>query len=167
MRFIILPFIISSSAFCQPAVSNVRIPAVSLSHGSAQVLFDTSQVLSPSACGPQFDPGKGCYRARLKTSSCSSGIGGTLFYNDYHAVSPSQYSLAMNLSGLAPATLYYVCPEVSSNGVTWSTGVEQTFTTAALPAVHPALPIAPTAFVIPPAPAIGGGSCGSGSGTCA
>src|SRR5688572_18366627 len=130
-------------------VSNVRIPTASLSHGSAQVLFDTSAILSPTACGPAFSPGLSCWRLRLNTAACSGGTGGTLFTADYHAAPSLQYSMAMNLSGLAPGTTYNVCPEVSSNGTTWSTGVTASFTTPALPAVHPVLPIAPTAFVIP------------------
>ena len=72
----------------------------------------------------------------------------------------------MNLTGLAPGTAYNVCPEVSNDGVTWSTGVSAPFTTLPLPAVHPALPIAPSPFVIPASPVIGGGTCGSGSGNC-
>src|SRR6266481_6440977 len=166
MRSIILPFIITASAFSQPIVSNVRIPVAGLSHGSAQVLFDTSSVLSPSACGSQFSPGLGCWRLRLSTAACSGGTDGTLFRPDYHAAPSLQYSMAMNLTGLAPGTAYNVCPEVSNDGVTWSTGVSAPFTTLPLPAVHPALPIAPSPFVIPASPVIGGGTCGSGSGNC-
>lgn len=151
----------------QPTVSNVQIPTASLSHGSAQVLFDTSAVLSASACGGQFTPGAACWRLRVNTSACSGGTGGTVFNPDYHAAPSLQYSMAMNLTGLAPSTAYNVCPEVSNDGITWSTGVSAPFTTLPLPAIHPALPAPPAIFVIPASPAIGAGSCGTGSGTCA
>ncbi len=50
------------------------------------------------------------------------------------------------VGGLLPNTTYDVCPEGSSDGQNWSSGQGVRLTTTSLPALHPALPIAPQRF---------------------
>jgi hypothetical protein len=50
------------------------------------------------------------------------------------------------LGGLPAGTLIHVCPEVSNDFATWSSGTETTFTTLALPATHPVLPTSPATY---------------------
>jgi hypothetical protein len=69
-------------------------------------------------------------RVRYGTSSCASGSGGTVQNSGTALFTYVRYGMTAQLSGLAPSTLYHVCPEVSSNGgSTWSNGADATFTT--------------------------------------
>lgn len=111
-------------------VNNINFPFVS--HGSFSVAW-TSLTDSTND------------RIRYNTSSCSAGTGGNVQTNFLGFIKASYARLA--IGGLAPSTTYFVCPEVSKDGgATWSTGAEATVTTAALPAIHPAPPIAPLDF---------------------
>lgn len=71
--------------------------------------------------------------------TCIGGTGGTV--TGRVTVASSE-----DIGGLKASTVYNLCPEVSSNGTTWSTGFSTSFTTLAAPATHPALPIAPATF---------------------
>jgi hypothetical protein len=118
------------SAFAQPTVANVRIDFIS--HSEARVRYD----LSSSACYE---------RARYGlTSNYETDPGGGI--QDFHAGQAwcGQFDIGGQISGLAPATPYHVCAQASTDGTNWSPCVDTTFTTASLPAVHPAPPIVPT-----------------------
>jgi hypothetical protein len=120
----------AGTAFAQPTVSNIRIDFIS--HSEARVRYD----LSASACYE---------RARYGLSTdYETGPGGGI--QDFHAGSVwcGQFDIGGSISGLAPATLYHVCAQASADGTNWSPCVDATFTTAALPAIHPAPPVVPT-----------------------
>jgi hypothetical protein len=121
---------LAGTAAAQPVVSNVRIDFIS--HSEARIRYD----LSASAC---FE------RARygVDTGYETGSAGGI---QDFHAGQAwcGQLDIGGQISGLAPQTLYHVCAQASTDGINWSRCVDTTFTTAPLPAVHPAPPIVPT-----------------------
>ena len=119
----------AGTAFAQPTVSNVRIDFIS--HSEARIRYD----LSASACYE---------RARYGLSTgYETGPGGGI--QDFHAGQAwcGQLDIGGQISGLAPETLYHVCAQASTDGTNWNPCVDATFTTAALPAVHPAPPAVP------------------------
>jgi hypothetical protein len=120
----------AGTAFAQPTASNIRIDFIS--HSEARIRYD----LSASACYERA-------RYGLNTNY-EIGPGGGI--QDFHAGSAwcGQFDVGGSISGLAPATLYHVCAQASADGTNWSPCVDATFTTAALPAIHPAPPVVPT-----------------------
>ncbi len=104
-----------------------------VSHGSVAVVFGASS--APAHV-----------RLRYGLSSCVGGSGQNLQVGNIASGNLYTSGNSMNLAGLAPGTLYHVCVELSNDNVTWSSGFDSTFTTAPLPTVHPALPIAPMTF---------------------
>ncbi len=133
MKKILAGLAVALSAFGAPAVSNIRTDQIT--HSTFRVVFDVS--------GPYVS-----YRMRYTASpgTCSRGSGGTVQRNGGSPGSLVSLGQRANVSGLAPSTTYNVCPEVSADGATWSSGAQASFTTLALPSPHPALPIAPATF---------------------
>lgn len=120
----------SMDAKAIPVISNASVDFIS--HGTVRLRFNQSE--TP-------------FRFRIRISSgasCAAGSGG------YVQQGVEGAGVGTNagwiVGGLLSDTMYHTCIEASSDGVTYSTGTEITFTTTALPAVHPALPIAPLAF---------------------
>ena len=115
------------SAFGQ-TVSNITFDGIGDS--SVRVIFNVSASFN-------------AMRVRYGTSTCTSGAGGTVQINGTSPASYMLFGMTTDLSGLAPSTLYHVCPEVSGNGgSTWSTGADATFTTAARTQTFPLAPLA-------------------------
>jgi hypothetical protein len=81
----------------------------------------------------------------VSSGSCTSGTGGSVLTNVANG-GPSVYGFSFIVSGLQPTTTYQFCPEVSADGVNWSSGVGATWTTLPLPTPHPATPIPPATF---------------------
>ncbi len=122
----ILLFGFALCTFAQ-TVSNIRFDGVGDS--SARVLFDVTGSFN-------------AFRIRYGTSDTVSGAGGFLQLNGTAPSTYSNFDQTGNISGLAPATLYYVSPEVSSDGgVTWSSGISARLMTLSRTQT---LPIAPT-----------------------
>ena len=124
MRRLISFLIIAAAAIAQPTVSNVRLDIVPApngagSHSSMRFRWNVSS----QACYHRIKFGK--------TSSYGSSISN---------IGCATNDLGWALSGLAPSTTYFYAVESSFDGVTWSTPVTGTFTTAVLPSPHPAPP---------------------------
>lgn len=62
---------------------------------------------------------------------------------------PSGYYLGYNLGSLADNTFYHVQLQASPDNATWTSAPDTTFTTAPLPAQHPAYPAKPVRFSVP------------------
>lgn len=105
-----------------------------LSHSVVRVKFNVSSSYSALRMRYIASPG-----------SCRSGTGGSV---QTIASTLARFTSGMTdiVGGLTPNTTYEICPEVTSDGVSWSSSVGVTVTTLPLPAVHPALPIAPATF---------------------
>ena len=131
MKFLSI-FILSISAWAAPTVSNIRIDDIT--HSSARITWDADAL---SNCQKtQYGP-TAAYGTTQGTYQCTGAFQGADGSTNQQAI----------LSGLAPSTTYHICPQSSTDsGATWSTCVDANFTTLALPAVHPALPTAPTTF---------------------
>jgi hypothetical protein len=104
-----------------------------LSHSVVRLHFNAS--------GPFTDARS---RATVAPASCTTGTGGLVqpFEKGGHYFT----GVNMIVAGLTPATRYNICPEVSADGATWSSGAGVTITTLPLPAIHPALPVPPATF---------------------
>jgi hypothetical protein len=124
-KLIILSVLSVISANCQ-TVSSARI--WNLSHSSLSVTFNSSTTFN-------------YIRLRFGTSDCSTGTGAVVYPNGFNVGSVT--SASANLAGLSPNTTYYVCPEISTNGTSWSSGFSVTATTLPLPAQHPLPPVHP------------------------
>ncbi|HEY3457547.1 MAG TPA: hypothetical protein VGK64_23400 [Bryobacteraceae bacterium] len=105
-----------------------------LSHSVVRVKFNVSSNYSALRTRYIAAPG-----------SCTSGTGGTVQTSTSNLARFTS-GMANVIGGLTPNTTYQICPEVTTDGVNWSTGAGVTVTTLPLPAVHPALPIAPATF---------------------
>lgn len=82
-------------------------------------------------------------RCRYNTTSTSGGTGGYLQSPGTSVTTYRNYASACTIGGMAPSTLYYVSPEVSTDaGANYSTGTEATFTTLARTITAPIPPIA-------------------------
>lgn len=86
-------------------------------------------------------------RIRYGTSSCSGGTGGTVLLVGTSIGTFGLYDVTATLSGLAPNTLYYVCPEVTSGG-SYSSGISNTVTTLPRTQILPT-PATPVSLVFP------------------
>ncbi len=131
----LLLFLLSLSAFAQ--VPTVTITGSdTISHSVVGITFSTN--IQPLTIRLRYIASPG---------TCTSGTGGfvqTTLANGSGEISPR--FIRMNATGLAPSTQYQFCPEATTDGTNWSSGVGSTFTTLPLPAVHPALPIPPATF---------------------
>ena len=130
-------FLTAVSVFGQaPAMVPGSISVDQISHSGARLQWQTVQ--------PSSTVGSWNYQ-RLRTiqspGACEGGAGGTLTEGGSNL---QRYSAVVG--GLLPNTSYDVCPEGSSDGQNWSSGQGITFTTTALPATHPALPVPPRQF---------------------
>lgn len=122
-----------------PTISHIMISAVS--HASFNIQY---KLASPGFVQVRYGVSSGSYTY----SSVSYMVYGN--GSDYNNV-----DVSISIGGLAPGTTYYVLPmarpnQDDDNGIckVASCGaVEQVITTAALPAVHPALPTPPNAWV--------------------
>ena len=124
---LILLGVVASAAFAQP--SDVVI--IQTTH---------STIYGSFASDPPY-----AIRVRYgETISYEGGAGGGVQgqYAAIHYPTDGRYRFA--IAGLKPDTLTYGCVQTSADAVTWSACATFTSTTAALPAVHPALPIAAT-----------------------
>src|SRR2546423_15712205 len=101
-----------------------------LSHSVVRVKFNVSSSYSGLRLRYIASPG-----------SCTGGSGGSVQTSG----ATGRFTSGMTdiLAGLTPNTTYQICPEVTSDGGNWSSQAGVTVTTLPLPAVHPALPVAP------------------------
>lgn len=131
-RYLLLLFLLPLGAFAQvPVVSGVF--ADGLSHSVVRLTFNVNQAYSNARVRYVASPG-----------TCTGGTGGTV-----QLLEPAAYfttGMRIVVGGLPPNTTLQLCPETTSDNVNWSSGVGITVTTLPLPAIHPALPIAPQAF---------------------
>ena len=124
MRRVIVLLIFAVAAIGQPVVSNVRTDYVPAPNGAAPHSYMRFRWnVNSSACYHRIQFGK------------TVSHGNTLFNQGCQV-----NDLGFPLSGLAPSTTYFYLVQSSFDNATWSTGVTGSFTTAALPATHPALP---------------------------
>lgn len=84
------------------------------------------------------------FRIRYRTSDCTDGMSNYLQTNNANPAFFVLYGMTAQLSGLAPSTLYHVCPEVRNGAGAWSSGVEGTFTTLARTTTTPTAPTTPS-----------------------
>ncbi len=130
MRYFLLFTFLSVSCFGL-TVSSVGF--TNISHGSLQVTFNADSAIA-----------NGRIRYAASPATCTAGSGGTVVYPGIRTNRTTPYMVA--LSGLAASTSYQICPEITADGNTWTTGVGAVVTTSALPGVHPAPPLAPATF---------------------
>ena len=115
----------------QPAVSNIRADGVG--HSSLRLTWDAN--VKPNAARVRFGP----------TAEYEQGRGGGIMR--YQTATFSGRDIAEVVTGLAPATQYHFCPQISTDqGKTWSECVDFTATTAPKPEIHPAYPAPPHSF---------------------
>ncbi|HMF77565.1 MAG TPA: hypothetical protein VK604_18045 [Bryobacteraceae bacterium] len=128
----LIGLLFAASALAQ-APTPVGVQFQHISHSSVAVVFGASSA-------------PGYVRLRYGLSSCAGGSGQNLQVGTISVGNLYTAGNSMNLAGLAPNTLYHVCVELSNNNATWSSGSDATFTTAPLPAEHPAKPVPPMTF---------------------
>jgi len=128
-------------------VSNIR--RAGLSHSSVNIQYDVSAATGTGWCQILFGLSSGNYTYAVENAATYTPPNG----------SDTSNGCQINMQGLAPGTTYYASPTVrtSASNTPWTANVcqqggscgatEQTFTTAALPAVHPAPPTAPTTWI--------------------
>lgn len=132
-RVALITFFLGSAAaaFAQPGVYNIR--AETVSHSVVRLLWDSTSV-----------PNKIRVRYGL-TAAYEAGPGGGI--QAAANVSFVANDITVNVSGLAPSTLYNFCPQASSDGgTTWSECINFPVMTAPRQATHPEYPEAPPAF---------------------
>jgi hypothetical protein len=127
MRLLIL-LAATLPALAQPTVSSIRLDYVPAPNGSAPHSYIR-------------------FRWNVSSQACNHRVnyGQTISYGYTNSASQCQTNdLGFDLTGLKPNTPYFYQVQSSFDGATWSTGGTGSFTTAVLPAVHPAPPqIAP------------------------
>jgi hypothetical protein len=126
--------LLTLSAWGAPTVSNIS--TVRKSHSTVTLRFDMSSIGAHT-------------RVRYGLTTSYDGAGafpdsGVQTYNLYDANASKRVDL--RVTGLSPSTTYHFCPQVSDDGgSSWSTCVDHTETTDAIPAgPHPAYPTPPT-----------------------
>src|SRR6476469_2842597 len=133
MRYLMIFLIAVLPALAAPPTVTIT-GTDGLSHSVVRVKFNVSSTYSALRIRYIASPG-----------SCTGGSGGSV-----QTVSSTlaRFTSGMTdvIGGLTPNTTYQICPEVTSDGVNWSSQAGITVTTLPLPATHPALPIAPTTF---------------------
>jgi len=140
MRRLIILLATSVPVFAQPTVTNVRVdyslaPNGAAPHSYRRIRWD----LSASASYHRVQYGK----------TTSYG------YTTNLLSQTAQTDLGLPLSGLEPNTTYDFCAQSSFDDSTWSAcsgAALGSFTTAALPAVHPAPPQLPDLWTVPGPP---------------
>lgn len=120
------------SFWVPPTVSNINFDAIGDS--TVRIYFDVSATFTN-------------LRVRFGTSDCAGGAG-TVQDSDLYVPEAVLIEMTRTLGGLAPSTLYYVCPEVSNDsGSTYSSGVSSSFMTLARGTTTPTAPEAvPTTY---------------------
>jgi len=118
-----------------PVVSGVSVDLPSVDPSSLRLLFNASALPVN-------------YRIRWNTTDCSSGSGGTVQLNNVVPGFYVQNGITASVSGLPPGQTVYFCPEVTTDNVTWSSGISVSYPMpAASGPATPTLPaIVPTAF---------------------
>jgi len=130
--FMKLFFLLLLSPLLLPGVTVSNIQFDGASHSALRVSFNVSGTYNE-------------IRLRYGPSDCAGGTGGTVQTSGTGSF--PLFGGTVNIAGLAPSTLYYFCPEASTDsGATWTSGISASHSMAALPSPHPALPIAPTTF---------------------
>ncbi|HEY1946691.1 MAG TPA: choice-of-anchor D domain-containing protein [Bryobacteraceae bacterium] len=125
------PLTINSVGYITHSTAQIIVSFTSPISGNAGFVGRTRAVVSPAAC-------IGNTNGLMQPME----IGPT-----YSTESAPGLVLNMDIAGLMAGTTYNVCPELSTDGgSTWTSGVGTTFTTLPLPAVHPAIPVAPATF---------------------
>ncbi len=131
MRYLLF-LLFSLAAFAQaPTVTITKTDG--LSHSVVRLTFNVSATFINVRTRYIASPG-----------TCTGGTGGTV-----QTTSPGQYFTTgqrVVVGGLTPNTTYQICPEVTADNATWSSGVGVSVTTLALPAIHPAPPAPPATF---------------------
>jgi hypothetical protein len=137
--------VMGTLAEAAPVVDASTIRVDHLSHSSLHLTYQLSS----------GNPIQGRIRYIASPGTCTGGTGGSVENNIWnsgqedhwwHLIAGSDFWYAQPLHGLNPNTTYRVCPEVTEDESTWSSGASITITTPALPAVHPALPTPPQRF---------------------
>jgi hypothetical protein len=128
-----LPFLLLAAKLFAAAPAVTITGTDGLSHSVVRLHFNAS--------GP-FIAGRS--RATVAPALCSTGTGGLV--QPFEKGGAYYTGVKMIVAGLTPATTYNICPEVSADGTSWSSGASVSITTLPLPSVHPALPIPPTTF---------------------
>jgi hypothetical protein len=118
----------------QPTVSGITVDL--LSHSDARITW------TATGCD------QNAQRIRYGfTSAYERRAGGGIQGGAGPGLVANRNQVRFGLSGLLPNTLYHFSAESScDNGVTWSTPIDQTFTTLPLPSPHPALPAGPPVY---------------------
>jgi hypothetical protein len=116
-----------------------------ITHSTAQIVVKSGTPISGNAGFV------GRTRALVSPAACLGNTNGLMQPMEIGPTLSSQSApglvLNMDIAGLAAGAVYNVCPELSPNGGgTWTSGVGVTFATSPLPAVHPAIPVAPATF---------------------
>src|SRR5579875_1559932 len=130
MKKLILSCLFAASACVAQQVTGITLD--SLTHSEVRIGFTSTGSWNMVRVRYIQSPG-----------TCTGGTGGTVEGNTTIEIINPAYVV---LSGLAPNTSYQVCPELSLNGASWTSGIGTTVTTLPLPSVHPGIPIPPVTF---------------------
>lgn len=128
-----LPLVLMTTGAFAQAPTVTLTGTDGLSHSVVRLGFDASASFNYARV-----------RYAVSPAVCTTGTGGSL--QPFEKGGTYYTGVKIIVAGLTPATTYNLCPEISADGVTWSSGVGVTITTLPLPAVHPALPIPPATF---------------------
>jgi hypothetical protein len=135
-----LRFLLVFAIGCLSCTAQAAVPSVS------NIGFDGG---SHSAVGVTFSANQNVTAIRLRyipvaEGTCKDGTSGLVQSSGGHSFNST--FIRADATGLAPDTEYEFCPEVTSDGVHWSSGAGAKWRTLPLPKVHPALPIPPAIF---------------------
>jgi hypothetical protein len=141
-RFLL--FLLAPLTLAASVVNSSTIQFDNVGHASLHITYQLTS----------GNPIEGRIRYAVSPATCTGGTGGTVFSNYRASGEDSWWRVAafsngwfaMPLHGLSPSTTYQICPEVTDDGSTWSTGAGATVTTDSVPAIHPALPKAVQRF---------------------
>lgn len=132
MRTVALFMLIASACLAQPTVGSISVDQ--LSHSSFRITWTATGCTQTNQ------------RIKYGPTSAYSGADSGMIDGAGPGTTPSGTITQYGLSGLKPNFTYHFSPESSCDGVNWSTDVDTTVTTLALPSTHPALPTNPPAF---------------------
>lgn len=128
MRKLLPILALAASLQAAPVVSGISVDG--LGDSSVRVIFNTSATFN-------------WMQLRYGPADCASGTGQYIQISGTSSATYRLYGMTQDLSGLAHATTYYVCPEVSDDGgSTHSSGVSYQFTTLAQGTTTPTAPTA-------------------------
>lgn len=133
MRFLAL-LLVPAALWGQPVVSSITIPTKYASHSTALVQWSSDVI----ACHHRLRYGS--------TTAYEGSMYGGIQPADFNGCQISNIQAVW--SGGHYSTTMHFCPQSSTDGVTWSTCVDTTYSSGALPMPHPALPVAATTFSV-------------------